>query len=79
MVIDQLTETERGQIDAVVRLVRDVLGDDAIGAYMFGSSVTTGLRADSDLDILLVSSRRTSESERRSLGVGDYPMRAGVR
>jgi streptomycin 3"-adenylyltransferase len=66
-VIDQLPATERGQIDDVVRLARDVLGDDALGAYMFGSSVTSGLRADSDLDILLVSSRRTSESERRSL------------
>jgi len=66
-VIAQLPETERGQIDAVVRSVRDVLGDDALGAYLFGSSVTSGLRADSDLDILVVSSRRTSEPESRKL------------
>lgn len=65
--IDDLPETEQGQIEAVVGLVRDVLPDAVLGAYLFGSSVTSGLRADSDLDILVVSSRRTTEAERRSL------------
>lgn len=64
---DRLGETEQGQLDAVVRLVRDVLGDAAIGAYVFGSAVTSGLRPDSDLDVLAVSSRRTIEVERRAL------------
>ena len=65
--IDRLPETERGQLDACVRLFREVLGDAALGAYLFGSAVTSGLRADSDLDILVVSDRRTTEVERRSL------------
>jgi streptomycin 3"-adenylyltransferase len=65
--IDRLPETERRQLEACVRLFRSVLGDAATGAYLFGSAVTSGLRADSDLDILVVSNRRTTEVERRSL------------
>jgi streptomycin 3"-adenylyltransferase len=62
-----LSETNQGQLDAVVRLVRDVLGDAALGAYLYGSAVASGLRRDSDLDILVVSSRRTTGAERRAL------------
>jgi predicted nucleotidyltransferase len=69
-----LPETERGQLDAVVRLVRDVMGDAAVGAYLFGSAVTSGLRRDSDLDILVMSSRRTTATERRALIDGLLPI-----
>jgi predicted nucleotidyltransferase len=62
-----LSDPERGQLDAVVRLVRARLDDAAMGAYLFGSAVTSGLRSDSDLDILVVSSRRTAALERRAL------------
>jgi len=66
-VIEQLAGPERGQIDDVARLVRDVLPGAALGTYLFGSAVTTGLRADSDLDILVLASRRTTLPERRRL------------
>jgi streptomycin 3"-adenylyltransferase len=69
-----MTETERGQLDVVVRLVRDVLGDAAVGAYLFGSAVESGLRRDSDLDILVLSSRRTTDIERRALIDGLLPI-----
>ena len=65
--VDRLPATERGQVDACVRLFQDVLGDALVGSYLFGSSVTSGLRADSDLDLLVVSRRGTTEAERRSL------------
>ena len=65
--IDRLPEVEQGQIDAVVELVRDVLGDAAVGVYLFGSAVTSGLRPDSDLDILVVSRRGMTKDERRRL------------
>ncbi len=38
-----------------------------MGAYLFGSAVTSGLRRDSDLDILVISSRQTTDIERRAL------------
>ncbi len=63
----RLPGTEGAQLDAVIGLVRDALADAPVGAYLFGSSVTSGLRAASDLDILIVSSRPTSDAERRRL------------
>jgi predicted nucleotidyltransferase len=69
-----MTEMERDQLDAVVRLVRDVLGDAAVGGYLFGSAVESGLRGDSDLDILVVSSRGTTDGERRALIDGLLPI-----
>ena len=63
----RLPAAERAQLDDVVRLIRRVLGGAALGAYLFGSSITSGLRAESDLDILVVSSRSTSKNERRAL------------
>jgi streptomycin 3"-adenylyltransferase len=72
--MDTLPETELGQLNAVVRLVRHVIGDAAMGAYLYGSAVTSGLRADSDLDILVVSSRRTTDVERRALIDGLLPI-----
>jgi streptomycin 3"-adenylyltransferase len=56
-----------GQAEDVVRLVRQVLGSDVVGAYLHGSSVLGGLRPQSDLDLLVVSRRRTTEAERRAL------------
>ena len=55
------------QLERVVTLVRDVLGPDAVGAYLFGSAVLGGLRRTSDLDVLAVSNRRTTRDEKRLL------------
>jgi predicted nucleotidyltransferase len=55
------------QTDDVVRLVRDVLGSDVLGAYLHGSSVLGGLRPHSDIDVLVVLRRRTTSEERRIL------------
>jgi len=45
-------------------LVRAVLGNDLIGAYLFGSAVIGGLRARSDIDLMAVSSRRLTIREK---------------
>jgi predicted nucleotidyltransferase len=58
---------DREQLDRVVTLVRDVLGTDVVGAYLFGSAVLGGLRPDSDLDVLVVSKRRTTREEKQHL------------
>jgi predicted nucleotidyltransferase len=53
--------------DEVVAIVRDVLGEALIGAYLHGSAVLGGLRPSSDLDVLAVIDRSTTENERRGI------------
>ena len=55
------------QLDAIVALVRRVLGDDALGAYLHGSAVLGRLRPRSDTDVLVVSRRPMTAGERRAL------------
>ncbi len=42
-------------------------GGGLVGLYLFGSSVSGGLRADSDIDVLLLTRRSLSCSERQAL------------
>lgn len=62
-----MDDDDRRQLDRVVTLVRDVLGPDAVGAYLFGSAALGGLRAESDLDVLVVSTRQTTREEKQQL------------
>lgn len=55
------------QVDEIVRLVRDVLGNDVIGAYLHGSAVLGELRPRSDTDVLVVARRRTTPEQRQGL------------
>jgi predicted nucleotidyltransferase len=57
----------RAQIATAIDIVRDVLGDTVLGAYLYGSAVTSGLRPDSDLDILVISDRSLTGRERADL------------
>jgi predicted nucleotidyltransferase len=41
-----------------------------VGAYLHGSAVLGGLRADSDLDVLAVSARETTRAERQKIASG---------
>jgi streptomycin 3"-adenylyltransferase len=62
------------QIDGVVRLVRVVLGDGAVGIYLHGSTARDAMRPHSDLDVLVVSAERLTDAERRSLVDGILPI-----
>lgn len=62
-----MKHADRQQLDRVVALVRDVLGPDALGAYLFGSAVLSGLRPQSDLDVLVVSTRATTRGDKQRL------------
>lgn len=53
--------------DDVVAIARDVLGNSLVGAYLHGSAVLGGLRPSSDLDVLAVVARPTSDEERRTI------------
>jgi streptomycin 3"-adenylyltransferase len=62
-----LDDPESRQIEGTLAIVRDVLGDRALGAYLSGSAVAGGLRPRSDLDVFVVTSGRTRDDERRHL------------
>jgi predicted nucleotidyltransferase len=62
-----MLDADQEQLARVVALVRDVLGPNAVGAYLFGSAVLGGLQPRSDLDVLAVSKRRTTREERQGL------------
>lgn len=47
--------------------MREVLGPDTVGAYLFGSAVLGGLRPHSDLDVLVASKRQTTREEKQRL------------
>ena len=55
------------QLAIVVEAIRAVLSDGLLGIYLHGSSVVGGLKPTSDLDFVAVTSRRTTEAERRAL------------
>ncbi len=57
----------RSQRATVVALVHEVLPRSVLGIYLHGSAATGTLRPTSDLDLLVVTSRRTSDAERRTL------------
>ena len=61
---DAATET---QIESVVEGIREVLDGDLVGAYLHGSAVLGGFRPDSDIDVMVVSSRGTTVDEKRRL------------
>ena len=52
--------------EIVVRVGR-VFGASLLGAYLYGSATLGGLRKHSDIDVLAVLGRATSEHERRAL------------
>jgi len=66
-VVKMLNTADQQQIDRALALVSAVLAADIVGVYLFGSAVLGGLRAESDLDLLVVSKRRTTRAEKQCL------------
>jgi streptomycin 3"-adenylyltransferase len=54
----------REQVAAVTGIVGNVLGDGALGVYLYGSAVSGGLRPGSDLDVLVVTERSLAGNDR---------------
>src|SRR5512141_2813026 len=67
-------ETE--QIESVVALVRATLGARLVAVYLYGSAVSGGLRPASDLDLFVVTDRRTTAAQRKRLVTGLRPLSA---
>ena len=51
----------------MIAALQEVLGQALIGAYLHGSAVLGGLRAQSDLDVLAVSERQMTRPEKERL------------
>ncbi len=71
------TTAQTGAVDQVrkiVALVDTVLGAEAIGVYLHGSSVLGGLRPASDVDVLVVARRSLTEQQRQALVRGLLPL-----
>ena len=62
-----LTEAESAQARDVLGLLDASLGDAVRGIVLHGSAVRGGLRPDSDLDLLVVTTRRLTPTEQRGL------------
>jgi predicted nucleotidyltransferase len=62
------------QIQSVAGVVRDVLGPQVVGIYLYGSAVGSGLRPASDLDLLAISDRPSSHEQRARLVEGLSPI-----
>jgi predicted nucleotidyltransferase len=55
------------QLEQVVDLIREVLGTEVVGAYLYGSALTGGLRPRSDIDVLVLTRRSATIEEKRRL------------
>lgn len=55
------------QVATTVALMRDILPEAVLGIYLHGSSVVGSLKPTSDLDLFVVTNRRTTDAERREL------------
>lgn len=62
------------QLDALLALVRAVLDDAVLGAYLHGSSGTGRLQPTSDTDVLVVTDAPMTDDQRRRLVAGILPL-----
>jgi len=58
------------QLRQITTLVRDALGSNVLGIYLYGSSVAGGLRPASDLDVMVIARRSLDQAERQALADG---------
>ncbi len=63
----QLDSDTKQQIDQCVNLLKDVLGKDLLGVYLYGSSIVGGLQKFSDVDLFVISNRPTTSQEKAKL------------
>jgi len=62
----KLNEAEK-QINECINLLKDTLGKDLLGAYLYGSAIVGGLQKYSDIDLFVISERETTYEEKTKL------------
>lgn len=60
-------ELVQQQLQACIELLKNVLGANLLGVYLYGSYVVGGPQKYSDLDLLAVTSRTTTKEEKATL------------
>lgn len=65
--LDYLNQETKQQISQCLSLLKDVLGEDLLGVYLYGSAIIGGLQKYSDIDLLVVSNRATTPEEKAVL------------
>lgn len=60
-------ENIKQQINDSLNLLKDVLGSDLLGVYLYGSIVMGGLTKYSDIDLFAISNRETTLEEKGKL------------
>ena len=55
------------QLLPVVRYLKQERPGEVVGVYLFGSAVSSGLRPDSDIDLMMLTTRSMTTAERRGL------------
>ncbi len=66
MTIYQNNEIEK-QIKQCLYLIKDILGKDLLGVYLYGSAIIGGLQKYSDIDLFVVADRATTHEEKAKL------------
>jgi predicted nucleotidyltransferase len=66
-VSDSLAPEDVEQIEAIVGIASEALGEKLVGAYLFGSATLGGLKPSSDVDVLAVVREPTTIEERRAV------------
>lgn len=66
------------QLAAVINVVTNVIGEDIVAVYHYGSAVQGGLRPASDLDVFVVSRPPLTDAHRAALVDGLLPLSGPV-
>lgn len=64
-----LSNEAKEQINLCLTLLKDVLRQNLLGVYLYGSSIVGGLQKYSDIDLFVVSDRPTTHEEKAKLVV----------
>lgn len=55
------------QIDQCINSLKEILGNDLLGIYLYGSAIVGGLQKYSDIDLFVVINRATTHKEKSAL------------
>lgn len=62
-----LSITDQKQLNEVIKIIKDEIGESLIGLYLYGSATQEGLKINSDIDMLSVTSKSISQRKKSIL------------